>query len=361
MHLQEAIPKRLNRLVGLRPFRDYRSDTQNFVKRSIAVDFLTDPFLVSPDRFDGPVLVTGAGGCIGAWVVAVLTRSGVPCIAADLQDSRLRPAQVLGKEEAAGLTWELCDVTDAAGLDALVERHGIKAIIHLAGLQVPFCAANPALGARVNVEGTINILQTARTSGIKRLAYASSVASVALTEGGPYKATLYGAYKLANENTAGIYWEDWGVPSVGLRPNVVYGVGRDQGMSSLNTAAIQAAVLGEAFEIPYTGPYSWLYAGEAAAAFIAAVSEEGTGAPVFDMNGRCDTLEKGLSILHELEPEAKITAKGDDFPFPPDLPETGLRAHVSAYAEVSLEDGIAATHRAFKQLAAEGRLPPLRT
>ncbi len=325
------------------------------------MDFLTDPFLVSSESFDGPVLVTGAGGCIGAWVLAILTRSGVSCVAADLQDNRARPALVMGEAAAEALTWEHCDVTDASQLDALVEKHGIGAIIHLAGLQVPFCAANPALGARVNVEGTINILQTARTAGIKRLCYASSVASVALTAGGPYKPTLYGAYKLANEQTARIYWDDWGVPSVGLRPNVVYGVGRDQGMSSLNTAAIQSAALGQAFEIPYTGPYSWLYAGEAAAAFIAAVSVDGEGAPVFDLNGRCDTVEKGLAILKGLAPEIQITAKGDEFPFPPNLSDDPLRAHVPAYADVTLEDGIAATHRAFTALAAEGRLPPLKS
>ncbi|MDJ0637346.1 MAG: NAD-dependent epimerase/dehydratase [Paracoccaceae bacterium] len=323
------------------------------------MDFLTDPFLVSPHRFDGPVLVTGAGGCIGAWVVSVLTRSGVQCVAADLHDNRARPALILGEDASAALDWETCDVTDGAAVGALADRHGIRAIIHLAGLQVPFCAANPALGARVNVEGTINIFQAARNAGIKRTVYASSVASVALTEGDRYKATLYGAYKLANEQTARIYWDDWGVPAVGLRPNVVYGVGRDQGMSSLTTAAIHAAALVQDFEIPYTGPYSWLYAGEAAAAFIAAVSQDGAGAHVFDLNGRCETIEKSLSILQGLENMVQVSAEGDEFPFPPDLDEAALRAHVPAYAKVSLEEGIAATYRAFKQLASENRLPPL--
>ena len=323
------------------------------------MDFLTDPFLVSPDRFNGPVLVTGAGGCIGAWVVSILARSGVPYVAADLQSESVRASLILGEEAAATLNWQTCDITDGAAVDALVERQGITAIIHLAGLQVPFCAANPALGARVNVEGTINILQAARNAGITRTTYASSVAALGLPAGGPYKATLYGAYKLANEQTARVYHDDWGVPSVGLRPNVVYGVARDQGMSSLNTIAIQAAVLGEAFEIPYTGPYSWLYAGEAAAAFISAVSQEGAGAHVFDLNGRCETIEEGLSLLQRLENAAKISASGEQFPFPADLDETPLRAHVPHYPEVSLEDGIGATHRAFRQLKAENRLPPL--
>lgn len=323
------------------------------------MDFLTDPFLVPADRFDGPVLVTGAAGCIGAWVMAILSRSGVPVVAADLENNRGRPALILGDEAASALTWETCDVTDGASVLALVKRHGIRAILHLAGLQVPFCAANPARGARVNVEGTINILQAARGAEIKRTAYASSVAALGLPPGGPYKETLYGAYKLANEQTAYVYWDDWKVPSVGLRPNVVYGLARDQGMSSLNTVAIQAAAMGQAYEIPFTGPYSWLYAGEAASAFVAAVSQDGEGAPVFDINGRCETIENGLAILKELDNTALVSAKGEQFPFPPDLDEAQIRGHLPDYPEVSVEEGIAATHRAFKQLVAQDRVPPL--
>ena len=64
---------------------------------------------------------------------------------------------------------------------------------------------------------------------------------------------------------------------MGIRPNVVYGVGRDQSVSLKFTVAIHSAVLGEPYEIPYRGTVSWLYAGEAAAAFLHAVSQNGTG------------------------------------------------------------------------------------
>ncbi len=323
------------------------------------MDFLTDRFLVDADDFTGSVLVTGAGGCLGAWTLAILSRSGVQCVAADLQEDRTRPALVMGEDAARAIPWEICDVTDGARVLEIVRKHKVGAIIHLAGLQVPFCAANPALGARVNVEGTINILQAAREAGIKRTAYASSVAALAFPSGGPFKETLYGVYKVANEQSAYVYWNDWGVPSVGLRPNVVYGIARDQGISSRNTVAIQAAAMGMPYEIPYTGPYSWLYAGEAAAAFIAAVSRDGDGAPVFDLNGQCDTMENGLAILKQLAPDADVSAAGDRFPFPPDLDETPLRAHVPSYPTVSLQDGISDSFRAFQQLVKEGRLSGL--
>ena len=322
------------------------------------MDFLTYKFLVDRNDFSGPVLVTGAGGCIGAWVVAILARSGVNVIASDLSSNKSRAALILG-DTVNGLIWEHCDVTDFSALKALAIKHDVSAIIHLAGLQVPFCAANPALGARVNVEGTINVFQCARDLNICRTVYASSIAAHGMPPGGEYKATLYGAYKLANEQTAGVYWQDWGVPSIGIRPNVVYGLARDQGMSSLNTIAIQAAVADQAFEMPFSGKYNWLYAGEAAAAFIAAVTRDGDGAPVFDLNGACETIERAFELLKTIAPKAKISCSGPQFPFPADFDDGPLRQYLPHYPSVNVAEGVRMTYDAFSKLKAQGRLPDL--
>ncbi len=320
------------------------------------MDFLTDPFLIDPGQFDGPVLVTGAGGCIGSWALTILTRSGVPCVAFDLRDDRRRPGLIMGTAAAAGLTWETGDIADAQGLQDVVARHGITAIIHLAGLQVPFCKADPAAGARVNVEGTINVLQASRQAGIKRTVYASSVAAHGMPAGGPNLATLYGAYKSANEQTAKVYWLDWQVPSVGIRPNIVYGVARDQGVSSKCTVALLAAMLGQSYEIPYSGNVSWLYAGEAAAAFIAAVSRDGEDAPVFDLNGACESVESGIALIKGLVPGADITCSGGPFPLPMDLDDGPIQAGLGGFPSSSLADGITTTHRAFAALIENGQL-----
>ena len=50
----------------------------------MSLDFLTDDLLIKNNSFDGPVVVTGAGGCIAAWVLTILHRSHIPCIAIDL-------------------------------------------------------------------------------------------------------------------------------------------------------------------------------------------------------------------------------------------------------------------------------------
>ena len=60
---------------------------------------------VNPADFDGPVLVTGAGGCIGAWVLALLTRAGVPAVAFDLTDDRRRPGLLMSDPDLAKVSW----------------------------------------------------------------------------------------------------------------------------------------------------------------------------------------------------------------------------------------------------------------
>ena len=64
------------------------------------MDFVTDPFLIDKQQFSGPVLVTGAGGCIGAWTCAILSRSGVPVIASDLTKRPTRASMIMGAEAA---------------------------------------------------------------------------------------------------------------------------------------------------------------------------------------------------------------------------------------------------------------------
>ncbi len=324
----------------------------------MSLEFLTEKFLIKKNNFKKPVIVTGAGGCIGSWIMSILHRSDINCVGIDLSEKKTRAELILGSETSK-LIWEQCDITDYISLKEIIKKYEPSAIIHLAGLQVPFCANDPALGARVNVEGTINILQISREMGIKRTVYASSVAALGMPPLGPWKETLYGAYKQTNEHTAYVFWSDWKIPSIGIRPNIVYGLARDQGYSSKNTIAIQAAALGKSYKIPFKGNYSWLYAGEAASAFINAVSNDMEGAKVFNLNGSCKQIEDGLSIIKDIAPDADVSCTGESIPFPPDLDDKPLRDDIGNYPSISIEEGINDTFKAFKILKAEGRCPDI--
>ena len=232
----------------------------------------------------------------------------------------------------------------------------MRAIIHLAALQVPFCKADPVLGARANVVGTVNVLEAARHQGLKRVAYASSIAALSFFPDAPWLDTLYGAYKLCNEMTASVYFQDWGVPSVGIRPGVVYGVGRDQGLTSKTTIAILAAAANKPYTIPFTGAVSALHAGEVASAFIKAVSKERNEARVFDLNGRPTSVAAWLDLLRDIAPAAQLSMTGAELPFPADLSDAAVQAYLGDYGPIPLEAGIRATYDAFKQLLAQGVL-----
>ncbi|MCW6508158.1 NAD-dependent epimerase/dehydratase family protein [Lichenifustis flavocetrariae] len=302
------------------------------------------------------VLVTGAGGCIAAWVMKDLVEAGVTVVGFDLSDDRRRPRLAMDEAALSQIIWETGDIADGEHLRRLAERHGVNAIIHLAALQVPFCKANPAAGVKVNVLGTVNVLETARALGIKRLAYASSIAIQGMTPDSPWLATLYGAHKACGEAMAQVYWQDWQVPSVGIRPGVVYGPARDQGMSAAPTVAMVAAVVGKPYTVPYTGPFPFLYVREVASAFVKAVSEDRVGAPVFDLNGVASTIESVLTLVREHVPQAEVSGHGASFPFPADLSDAPIREFLGDYRRWSLAEGVAETLTRFAALTRDGRL-----
>ena len=315
--------------------------------------------LFSIDRasFPGPVVVTGAGGCIGSWVLALLVRAGVPACAFDLSEDKRRPRLLMAEGDLEKIQWRTGDVSESKVIVEVFEALRPCAVIHLAALQVPFCKADPVAGAKVNVVGTVNVFEAARRLGIGRIAYASSIAAYgAMDEGHGAMHTLYGAYKYCDEQIAKVYSQDWNVASVGIRPGVVYGVGRDQGLTSKTTFAILAAAAGKPYEVPFSGGVSWLHAGEVASAFIHAVSRERKGAPVFDMNGVYAPVEEGLRILRQIAPSAAITSSGEPLAFPMHLPDEPLRAYLGEYGSMPLDQGIRETYESFRSLIRRGML-----
>ena len=314
---------------------------------------MLNKFNINPKDFDGPVLVTGAGGCIGSWVLSLLVDAGVSVFALDLKKDTRRPKLLMSDSELQLVKWFVGDISDPDTIVNAVEASKATSIIHLAALQVPFCKADPIAGAKVNVVGTINVFEAARKHKISRLSYASSIAAHGVFDPKTLP-TLYGAYKFCNEQTARVYMQDWNVPSVGMRPGVVYGVGRDQGMTSKTTVAILAAAAGKPYTIPFTGPVSWLHAGEVASAFIKAVSQPRDQAVVFDINGIASTVEQSLDLLRKIAPGSRISASGPALPFPMNLSDEPLRAFIGDYGHIALEEGIAHTHTIFNALLEKG-------
>ena len=120
--------------------------------------------------------LTGALGCIGAWVVKALVERGDQPVVFDLGGDPRRIRDLLGGEGLERVRFVRGDITDLESVKRAVGAARAQALIHLAGLQVPTCRADPALGARVNVLGTIHVFEAALAAGLERVVYASSAA-----------------------------------------------------------------------------------------------------------------------------------------------------------------------------------------
>lgn len=208
------------------------------------------------------VLVTGAAGCIGSWVLRELLAADECPVAFDLSIDYFRLAAITSPEAVKEVRLIEGDVTDGHQLLRVMRDHRVERIIHLAACQIPLCRQDPVRGAMVNLVGTVNVFEAARATGLS-VVYTSSAAVFgsqtfypegAVRDGAfRHPATHYGVYKAATEDLARVYWEDYGVPSVGFRPLSVYGPGRDSGLTADPTIAMKAAVLGRAFTIRWGG------------------------------------------------------------------------------------------------------------
>ena len=252
------------------------------------------------------VLLTGGYGCIGCWVAKNLIERGQPVWVFDLKEDLRRMRQVMDDQQLAHVRFCQGDVTDLAGFRAALEKHGITQVVHLAGLQVPICRANPLLGAKVNVLGTLVVFEAVKAlqPQVQRLVYASSAAvfgpaeeyaddkvtrrqgdkvtdraspchpvtlspHLPLPDDVPLKPTThYGIFKSCNEGNARVYWQDHGLTSIGLRPWTVYGVGRDFGMTSEPTKAIKCVALGRPYHISYGGIQDLQFTDDVAKTFL---------------------------------------------------------------------------------------------
>jgi UDP-glucuronate 4-epimerase len=272
-------------------------------------------------------LVTGALGCIGVWTCRQLVREGHTVAAFDLGGDRRRAELVMTPDELATVEYVRGDVTDLEALTRVLAERGTTHVIHLAAMLVPLAAADPPRGALVNVVGTVNVFEAVKRQGLPGLAYASSAAVYARADGvrvaedaDGHPVNHYGVHKLANEGTARIYWRDDGIRSAGLRPHIVYGPGRDHGMTAGPTLAMVAAVKGERYEIPFGGRAQFQYAPDAAAMFIDAARAPGDGATVRNLGGPSEHVADVVAAIEAALPRAAgtITYNEDNLL---DLPE----------------------------------------
>jgi len=309
--------------------------------------------------------ITGAQGCIGSWIVKALIERGDTAVVFDRSDDSRRLSAIMSDEDLAKVRFITGDITDSASVLSALGDSGAANVIHLAGLQVPTCKADPVTGALVNVAGTLNVFEAARQLGLKRVVYASSAAvygmnddDVALDESAQCEPTThYGVFKRANEGNARVYFLDHGVSSVGLRPLTVYGVNRDTGLTSDPTKAMKSAVLGRPFHIRFGGATDFQYVADTAAAFIACAGNALDGAHVFNLHGETVTVDRIANFINASSANGDlITFGGPPIPIAAAMDDSAIRNTIGSLPSTPLETGMRETMERFAALRDAGRL-----
>jgi len=167
------------------------------------------------------VLVTGGAGYIGAHTAKALHEQGFFPVVFDSLSSGFREAVRWG-------AFVQGDIRDTRALAQAIETHGVKSVIHFAGLiEVGRSVVKPDLFWDVNVAGTTSLLTTMRETGVERMVFSSSAAVYGqggrgaletIPEGAPKApASPYGDTKLACEWMIEAQCRAYGLTAVALR------------------------------------------------------------------------------------------------------------------------------------------------
>jgi len=177
------------------------------------------------------ILVTGGAGFIGSHTVDALIASGAGEVSVldDLSTGKR-------KQVNAKATLHQTDLRDAAAVASVVEQARPEIIFHLAAqMDVRRSVADPAFDAQVNLVGFLNLIESARRHGLKRVVFSSTGGAIygeqdefPCTEDHPRRpVSPYGVAKLATEAYLFFYKVEYGIDYLALRFGNVYGPRQD--------------------------------------------------------------------------------------------------------------------------------------
>ena len=262
-------------------------------------------------------LLTGACGFIGAYVLRDLYDRGEDVVCYVRNKNLTILSKIFKPEELEQITFVKGDVRDLANLINTCKTHNIERIIHLATLLAD-PSRNASEAVKTNILGTINIFDTARILGIKRVIWSSSQTVFGpqnmhpqplIANDGPfYPLSIYAATKVFLETISKNYRDEYGLEIIGLRYTIVYGYGR--------SASDNGGYAGQLINRPAYGQKgvvrygddapNWIYVKDASYATMLACDMEFTGRTAYTVAGEVKPMKEVRDIVLSILPDADI-------------------------------------------------------
>jgi UDP-glucuronate 4-epimerase len=303
------------------------------------------------------VLVTGVAGFIGSHLTASLVARGDDVVGLDCFDETLYPAELHRRNLATvekSIVFVHGDVLDAPLIDKLFTQHRFDVIVHLAALAgVRPSLAQPKRYQRVNVEGTLNLLEACRAYDVDRLVFASSSSVYGAHNAVPFDerdpavrpASPYAASKRAGELFCSNYSDLFGIATSALRFFTVYGPRQRPEMAIHKFARL----IDSGRPVPVFGDGSsardYTFIDDIIDGVVAAIDNCGDGAHrIYNLGGsRTTTLARLVELLEESLGKRAILERQPDQPgdVPITYADVTCAARDLGYApKVPIEEGI---------------------
>ena len=264
-------------------------------------------------------LVIGAG-LIGSQVAGILVERGEKPV---LMDHAAQPQAISQIIDLAKVTLVAGDVLRPLSIVDALRTHGITKIVHTAANPLLTLGAQkePYSAINLNIMGTVNVLEAARVTGLKRVVVSSSSVLNHYLEGGeddgnfgkeeafPRPTTFYSATKQAVESL-GLNYAKWcGIEFAGLRYGAVFGPWNGAGgggPSNIVREAMRNALAGQEAAVP-PGAMEWVYSKDAARGTVMALDAKDLGSRVFNITmGSLTTPSDMASAIEAVIPDAKV-------------------------------------------------------
>lgn len=287
------------------------------------------------------IIIFGGSGFLGSWIVKAFLKKGYSVSIFDLKIQKELLSHVVGND-INKIKFINGDITNYDQVQEVI--NDMDHVINLAGLMTPDCSSNPILGAKVNVLGSINVFEALKKNNNKFLVYASSAGVFGQKDHYyPFPETHYGAYKLAVEGVARAYLNEDGISSVGIRPYVIYGPGREVGGTAGVTLACKAAKQGDSYTVNFSGKAGFVYVQDVVDLVEMSIAQIPSGALTFNINGITADVSDFINLIKKNIPLSDIGIEGDPLSVVDEIRGNEPSKTFKKFKYTSLEDGIKRT------------------
>lgn len=292
------------------------------------------------------VLVTGAGGFIGSYLIPALLEKGHEVVATDITKE---PERIVALKS---VRYYCADLSREADVYKLMGDVRPEKVIHLASLLAAPCENDPGLGYRVNFNSTLALLDACRVFGATRFVMTSSISVFGKNLPEPVvddeikqPLTIYGQTKLACEHLMEWYRRVHGFSSGAVRFPWVFGPGRTTGITAeYSSKLLDTIASGEKLVI--TCPEEkgdWLYIKDAVKALLILLEKEEQPQIAYNIMSGLYTVREAMSIAQSLFSDAQIEigeGKEVTSPYPTSYDDSKARQEIGWRPDYSIEDAM---------------------